>query len=184
MHAVEEAVVCPLLEQSSIAGAKAVIVNVHGGKNLLLQEFTQINNYVYKNVGADARIFSGVVMNNKEDVSELQVTVIATGFPKRDITTYAKPPEDEEIAKVREVAAKSAAENKTAAFGIKSGAPQEAPAMKSAGKVISSTGEEDLFNLGKKNSRTSPFIKTTVEEEEDINIPTFLRKLKRKREGR
>ena len=117
IRAVEEAVECPLLEQSSIAGAKAVILNVHGGKNLLLQEFTQINNYIYKNVGADAKIITGVVMNHAEDVAELQVTVIATGFPKRDIASYAKPPKDEEIEKVREVAAKSAAGNRVAATG-------------------------------------------------------------------
>lgn len=184
IRAVEEAVVCPLLEQSSIAGAKAVIVNVHGGKDLLLQEYTQINDYIYKNVSADAKIFSGVVTDKEADRTELQVTVIATGFPKRDIASYASPPKDEEIEKVREVAAKSAAGNRGPLTGPKGTPHKETAPAKASSKVISTTEEDDLFSIGKKNPKVSPFIRTTIEEEEDITIPTFLRKLKRKREGR
>ena len=184
LRAVEEAVVCPLLEQSSIAGAKAVIVNVHGGKDLLLQEYTQINDYIYRNVSADARIFTGVVTDQEEERPEIQVTVIATGFPKRDIASYGKPSQKADSDNSRKIAAKGSVENKGASSGAKGTPPKHVASEKTGGRIISTTGEEDLFNFDKKNDHPSPFIKTKVEDEEDLNIPTFLRKRKRKKEGR
>lgn len=185
MHAVREAVECPLLEQSSIAGAKAVIVNVHGAKNLLLQEFTQINNYIYENVGPDARIFSGVVMNGKEDEPELQVTVIATGFPKRDISSYAKAKIDNDAQKNKSMEAKTAAEQRAAAPVAKGDTQTKFVSNKPALKIIS-TSEDDgpLFRSAANKSNTSPFITTSIDEPEDMTIPAFIRARKRKQENR
>ena len=82
MRAAEEAVVCPLLEQSNINGAKGVIVNVRGGTDVRMHEVQQANEYIRNNVSPDATIITGAVID-KDERPEFQVTVIAAGFPKR-----------------------------------------------------------------------------------------------------
>ena len=57
-------------------------------------------------------------------------------------------------------------------------------AVKPVAKVISTSEDGDLFNLGKNKSNASPFITTSIDEPEDMNIPAFMRALKRKRENR
>ena len=184
LHAVQEAVVCPLLEQSSIAGAKAVIVNVHGGKDLLLQEYTQINDYIYENVSADARIFTGVVTDQEAERPELQVTVIATGIPKRDIASYKKPPKEDNAAKTEKLVDKTVGSNTGVTPGIKGELPKKDGSHKPVTPIITTTDEEDLFSIGKKRPGTSPFITTSIDEPEDMNIPAFIRARKRKQENR
>jgi cell division protein FtsZ len=184
LHAVQEAVVCPLLEQSSIAGAKAVIVNVHGGKDLLLQEYTQINDYIYNNVSADARIFTGVVTDQENERPELQVTVIATGFPKRDITSYTKPSKENGAAKAEKMVEKAVGTDKGTTQETKVEPPKREMPHKPVSSIISTTNAEDLFSISEKKTGASPFITTSIDEPEDMNIPAFIRARKRRQENR
>lgn len=91
--AAQEAINCPLLEQSNIHGAKGVIINIRGGKDMRIAEVTQANNYIKKNTSADALIISGAVVDT-EDREEIQITVIAAGFPRKDIDEYCTPGTD------------------------------------------------------------------------------------------
>ncbi len=86
IRAAREAIVCPLLEQSDINGAKGVIINVRGGKDLRMQEVTEAIQFIKENA-PDANIIFGVVVE-KDELPEVQITVIAAGFPHKDVSSY------------------------------------------------------------------------------------------------
>lgn len=81
VRAAEEAIVCPLLEQSTIHGARGVIVNIRGGCDIGMREVQEAVSAVKKAAHPDANIIFGAVVDSNER-PELQVTVIAAGFPR------------------------------------------------------------------------------------------------------
>ncbi len=83
-EAANQAVSSPLLE-TSINGAKGVLLNISGGSNLGLHEVQEAASVVEKYVDKDANIIFGAVIDETLG-DEIKVTVIATGFeePKAD----------------------------------------------------------------------------------------------------
>lgn len=78
IEAAQMAVHSPLLE-TSIDGAKGVIINVSGGPDMTIQEAYEASNYVQSLIDPDATvIFGAVIDENMGD--EISITVIATGF--------------------------------------------------------------------------------------------------------
>ena len=83
--AAKEAIQSPLLE-TSIEGAKGVIINITGGEDLGLHEVNTAAELVQRSVDPEANIIFGTVTDpNMTD--EIQITVIATGFEKNDPIT-------------------------------------------------------------------------------------------------
>lgn len=81
-EAAMEAITSPLLE-GSIKGAKGIIINVSGGKDLNIMDLSKATETIRKEADADANIITGIYINeNSRDNGEIQVTVIATGFDK------------------------------------------------------------------------------------------------------
>src|SRR5574338_38097 len=81
LHATQEAISSPLLDNVSIAGAMGVLVNITGGADLTLGEVHQINEIIHDAVGDEAEIIFGAV-HEPAMQGEIRVTVIATGFDK------------------------------------------------------------------------------------------------------
>jgi cell division protein FtsZ len=82
IEAVRVAVNCPLLE-TTIEGAKGVILNVVGGNDLTFDEVADAAELVRGVVDASANIIFGARIDpNVQD--EVEITVIATGFPGFD----------------------------------------------------------------------------------------------------
>ncbi|MCZ2355571.1 MAG: cell division protein FtsZ [Bacteroidia bacterium] len=83
IQAIEEALNCPLLENTEINGASGVLINISASEeSLALDEVDVIMDYVYKAVGEDARIIFGTVYDETMQ-DRLAVTIIATGFNKK-----------------------------------------------------------------------------------------------------
>lgn len=82
LEAAQLAVSSPLLEDISIAGARAVLVNITGGPTLTLHEASDAASVILEAAGGDANVIFGAVIDPRLD-SEVRVTVIATGFGKR-----------------------------------------------------------------------------------------------------
>ena len=78
--AAKEAIQSPLLE-TSIEGAKGVIINITGGDNLGLHEVNTAAELVQRSVDPEANIIFGTVTDPSMQ-DEIQITVIATGFEK------------------------------------------------------------------------------------------------------
>ena len=76
--AAKEAIQSPLLE-TSIEGAKGVIINITGGEDLGLHEVNTAAELVQRSVDPEANIIFGTVTDASMS-DEIQITVIATGF--------------------------------------------------------------------------------------------------------
>ncbi len=75
----QKAISSPLLIDTSIEGARGVLINITGGKDLTLHEVSKASQLIHRLAHPDANIVFGTVIDNgmKEMV---KVTVIATGF--------------------------------------------------------------------------------------------------------
>ncbi|GAB5046507.1 cell division protein FtsZ [Thermodesulfovibrio sp. TK110] len=78
-EAARRAINNPLLEETSIEGAKRILINITGGFDLTLDEVQEIAGTVYDVAHEDANIIFGTVIKSEIE-NEIFVTVIATGF--------------------------------------------------------------------------------------------------------
>jgi len=85
MEAARKAIMSPLLE-TSIEGARGVIMNITGGSNLSLYEVNEAAEIVIAASDPEVNmIFGAIIDDNLKD--EIKVTVIATGFEHKGPTT-------------------------------------------------------------------------------------------------
>ena len=103
VEAAKQSINNPLLENASIEGAKAVLVNIAGGDNLTLQEYQDVVELITANVDEEALITAGQSYNPALG-ERIRVTVVATGFEHRSVSTGA---------------------NAAEIFGTKNGKPEE-----------------------------------------------------------
>ena len=78
IESVRQAVSSPLLE-TTIEGAKSVILNVTGGKDLMLSEISEAAELVRGIIDPQANIIFGNSID-EDMVEEVKITIIATGF--------------------------------------------------------------------------------------------------------
>ena len=78
IESVRQAVSSPLLE-TTIEGAKSVILNVSGGKDLMLSEISEAAELVQGIIDPSANIIFGSTIDDGM-VDEVKITIIATGF--------------------------------------------------------------------------------------------------------
>jgi len=92
VNAAKMAINSPLLEETSIDGAKGVLINIAGGSSLSFHEVNEAGGLIRDAAHEEAEIIFGSVIDpDLED--EIVVTVIATGFeekPKPIMRTYEK----------------------------------------------------------------------------------------------
>jgi len=82
-EAAQSAVSSPLLDDVSISGAEALLVNVTGGESMTLHEINEAVTVVVDAAGHDANVIFGAVIDEGMGDS-ISITVIATGFGKSD----------------------------------------------------------------------------------------------------
>ncbi|MEO1368648.1 MAG: cell division protein FtsZ, partial [Acidobacteriota bacterium] len=81
VEAAQRAISSPLLEDTSIEGAKGVLLNIAGGRDLTLHEVAEAARIIQEAVDIEANIISGMVID-EHLADEMKVTVIATGFDR------------------------------------------------------------------------------------------------------
>jgi cell division protein FtsZ len=81
LEAAQRAISSPLLEETSIQGARGVLINISGGHDLTLHEVAEAARIISDAVDPDANIISGMVIDPTLDEA-MKVTVIATGFDR------------------------------------------------------------------------------------------------------
>ena len=79
VEAAQSAISSPLLEETSIEGARGVLLNISGGRDLALDEVAEAARVISDAVDSNAHIISGMVIDDSLE-DEMKVTVIATGF--------------------------------------------------------------------------------------------------------
>jgi cell division protein FtsZ len=79
VEAAKKAISNPLLEESSIEGAKGILINITGGLELSLNDVQEAASFVYDSAHEEVHLIFGAVID--PDIGdEVRVTVIATGF--------------------------------------------------------------------------------------------------------
>ena len=90
LRAAQLAVKNPLLEDITIDGAKGVICNIVGSRDITLHEVGEAMNYIYS-ACPEAHVFYGHAFDETLE-DRIQITVIATGFPAVRAGLPAKKP--------------------------------------------------------------------------------------------
>lgn len=78
-EAAKRAISNPLLEDSTIEGAKGILINITGGVNMSLDAVQNAASLIHDSAHEDANIILGAVINPDMD-DDVRVTVIATGL--------------------------------------------------------------------------------------------------------
>ncbi len=91
MDAAQKAIASPLLEDGSIKGARAVLINITGGNDMGIYELNEASAIIKDEVDPGANIIFGAVINPVMS-EEVMVTVIATGFDEEGIRERVKRP--------------------------------------------------------------------------------------------
>jgi cell division protein FtsZ len=148
--AVNNAIASPLLEDNDISGAKGVLVNITGSATMTMDDYNTVNRIVHDKVHEEANIKIGVVRD--DDMGDtIKVTVIATGFGDRF---------DVEKGHKRSFGAMPAIEKPTTS------------SRSSLDKPTFIRDRQQTENV----TRIRPTVSTFEEDEDQYDIPTFLRK--------
>ena len=103
VEAAQQAIASPLLEETSIEGARGLLINITGGPSVTLNEINEAAEIITEGADESAQILFGAVVS-EEMGDRMQVTVIATGFhaedetarvPVRDARPKAEPRQEE-----------------------------------------------------------------------------------------
>ncbi len=153
IESAERAISHPLLEDISISGAKGVLINITCASDLTMEEMTEASERIYSEVGEDAEIIWGAVIDdNLED--EMRVTVIATGIGTPSV----------KAAKVAEVPLRGKLRDVTPAD------------MQNIVDYDEPTFIRQQEAVGESNGALYRGYKGLVIDNDDLEIPTFLRR--------
>ncbi|GIW45522.1 MAG: cell division protein FtsZ [Candidatus Binatia bacterium] len=90
VRAAQAAISSPLLEGVSIQSARAVLMNISGGRTMAIGEVMAAANLVRQHVHDDAEVIFGAVIDEYM-ADEFRVTVLATGFSAEASQASPKP---------------------------------------------------------------------------------------------
>jgi cell division protein FtsZ len=82
--AAQKAISSPLLEDISIHGARGVLINVTGNKDMTLHEVHEASTLIQEQAHDEAKIIWGLVYDDAME-NAMRITVIATGFEERAV---------------------------------------------------------------------------------------------------
>jgi cell division protein FtsZ len=89
-EAAEAAVSSPLLEDVNLSGAHGLLINVTGGPDVRISEFSIVGDTVKKYASEDANVVVGCVID-AEMREEIRVTVVATGIGRPEEMVQPQP---------------------------------------------------------------------------------------------
>jgi cell division protein FtsZ len=160
-EAAQKAIASPLLEAGAIDGARGILINITGSSSLKLAEVNEASTIIQSAAHEDANIIFGAVMDEQMK-DEVKITVIATGFktdnPQRRERTLNAATAG--IASTRGTFVPTAP---TPAPGV---TVTSVPADRAAAVAAA---ERDALSM-------LPEMPPPLPEEEDLDVPAFIRK--------
>jgi cell division protein FtsZ len=180
VEAAQKAISSPLLEDVSIQGARGVLINITGGPDLTIHEVNEAATLIQEEADDEANIIFGAVIDESLH-DQIRITVIATGFGEpREEVKRPPTPASQPVASPPVQQTQPAAPTPRVAFTREPvrEAAQSAAAM--ARKVVRVGGINDLdgtmWTRQSGNDRGEPISLTVPEDDDSLDIPTFLRK--------
>lgn len=169
VEAAGHAISSPLLEDISINGARGVLINVTGGPDMGLLEVNEAATLIQEEAHEDATIIFGAVIDENIE-NELRITVIATGFganESRSSEAPVSPPKEAPAQRQasRGYALRGARDRKVVHLGTLVDDEFDLPRWEHEGDDQGAGASQSPYEL-----------KEEEISEEDMDIPTFLRK--------
>lgn len=158
IESAERAISHPLLEDININGARGVLMNITSGPDLTMEEMTEASERIYNEVGEDAEIIWGTVIDENLK-GEMRVTVIATGIGEKDERMDPK-----KTFRIPEVPARGKLRNITPAD------------MDSAIDYDEPTFIRQQEAVGESGGATYRGYRGIIIDKNDLDVPTFLRR--------
>lgn len=173
-EAAMKAITSPLLEDVSIDGAQGILMNITAGPDLRIQEVDEAASIIYEAASKDAQIFFGTVFEDNCG-DEIRITVIATGIENGEkvIDSTLDPSDVRKVSNLSRFQKRPQPTNRKPAPAAshdqreipafirkKSGIMEDNHDITSEQKVSVASGEDDFI----------------FEDEEDFEIPSFIRK--------
>lgn len=184
VEAAQQAVESPLLEVS-IDGARGILFNVIGGNDMSMHEINTVAETITASADKDANIIFGATINPDLE-GEIIVTVVATGF---DDSYFAKKTTtlSEEISQTDIDAPARATEITDVPEDINmdlddSVASKTAEDFHAESDVANIWAQEDDDKNDKSENHDAPIF-TQPFEDEELEKPSFLRRLKSRKSG-
>ncbi|MCC7008711.1 MAG: cell division protein FtsZ [Acidobacteria bacterium] len=155
------AISSPLLEETSVTGARGVIINVTGGADLTLAEVSEASEIIHSAAHEEANIIFGAVVDPGME-GRVKITVIATGFDR-----------------ARAIAAPAAQASKPTPVDLTAyanAAQEEVPEKQAVngGFVVHRRPAIDMF--GSRPAITPAVSSADDEEGSPLDVPAFLRR--------
>jgi cell division protein FtsZ len=135
IRAAEAAISNPLLDHSSMKGARGVLINITGGQDLTLFEVDEAANKIRAEVDPDANIIVGSSYDERLD-GKMRVSVVATGIDiEASRSSQSKPQEASPAADIRPVASTAPAKGGNVVHALQAEIAQSAIATPSADEI-------------------------------------------------
>ncbi|HEY2389072.1 MAG TPA: cell division protein FtsZ [Candidatus Binatia bacterium] len=174
VEAAQKAISSPLLEDVSIQGARGVLINITGGPDLGLHEVNEAATLIQEEADDEANIIFGAVIDEGM-ADQIRITVIATGF--------GEAREDEKRPSSSASASAAGAprvaytrERETVRESVREAAANAAQRRVVRVGVIDDIEGTMWRRQSNNGERTEPIDLTVPDEDDSLDIPTFLRK--------
>jgi cell division protein FtsZ len=174
VEAAQKAISSPLLEDVSIKGARGVLINITAGPDLGIHEVNEAATLIQEEADDEANIIFGAVIDESMK-DQLRITVIATGFGEAR-EEIRRPP-------AAVIPAAAAAAPSRFAYGREPLREAAQTAANAARKVVRVGSINDLDGTawtrqapGGATDRAEPIALTVPDDDDSLDIPTFLRK--------
>jgi len=97
-RAIHEALNSPLLEENDIRGAQHILLNISSGDvEVTMDEVEEITTYLQEEAGYGTDLVFGVCTDDESLGDKISVTLIATGFEEKNLTSVKNNPKEEKI---------------------------------------------------------------------------------------
>ncbi len=169
IDAARAAITSPLLE-TTIDGARSVLINITGDNSLGLIEVQEAASLVAESVDPEANIIFGAGLDDSLQ-DEVRITVIATGFEPSKASSSAQQPFRRFTAPAAQPAAPAPAARPVEVPQQPAPAPAAQPQQENR-----FTGRDRGFNRSAANN--NPRTNGVVVDEDDLDVPPFLRRRK------
>lgn len=106
--AARKAISSPLLEDTTIKGARGIVINITGSRTMTLHEVSEASRIIQESADAEAHIIFGSVFDEQMG-NKIKITVIATGFdlrgvPEKEVLDSSLAlPRDESISEMERI---------------------------------------------------------------------------------
>ena len=144
--AIRQAISSPLLD-TTIDGAKGILLNIVGGEDLTMSEIDEAATTISKSVDPDANIIFGAAIDNRL-MDQIKITVIATRFDENSMKLFQFQKPQEDILATK----------------------------KSERDEEEKDEKEELSLYPPENTEELPAPAHKLEESDEFDIPAFLRK--------